>query len=51
VLADEVLKDPEFVESITRELHFKSTAGQFDYKNLITDYKVGTLLRALTVPR
>jgi hypothetical protein len=37
--ADEVLKDPEFVESINRELHYRSTAAQFDYKNLIADYK------------
>jgi hypothetical protein len=38
-LAEEVLADPEFVESISRELHFRTTAGQFDYKNLIGDYK------------
>jgi hypothetical protein len=37
--AEEVLGDPEFVESCNRELHFRTTASQFDYKNLISDYK------------
>ena len=37
--AEEVLGDPEFVESCNRELHFRTTASQFDYKNIISDYK------------
>jgi hypothetical protein len=39
VCAEEVLGDPEFVEACTRELHFRTTASQFDYKNIISDYK------------
>lgn len=35
------------MESVNRELHFRSVAGQFDYKNLIADYKARTSAQPL----
>ena len=49
-IAETVLCEPAFLESITMEMRFKSTATMFDYKTLIPDLKgsVARLRAALT---
>lgn len=38
--ADQILFQPDFTEQIERNLQFKPTTSQYDYKNRLEEYKV-----------